>query len=60
MFNISSPRPDRFYKAKSRDHPATGETGNPETHVAKKGPAGRPVNPNSARQKKLAAAAANK
>jgi hypothetical protein len=60
MFNISSPRPDRFYKAKSRDLPATGETDNPETHVAKKGPAGRPVNPNSARQKKLAKAAAKK
>ena len=38
----------------------TGETDNPETHVAKKGPAGRPVNPNSARQKKIAKAAAKK
>ena len=39
---------------------ATGETDNPETHVAKKGPVGRPIDPNSARQKKLAKAAAKK
>ena len=32
----------------------TGETDNPETHVSKKGSPGRPIDPNSARQKKLA------
>ena len=52
MFNISSPRAGR---SKSRARSATGtrgETNDPETNVAK--PRGRPVNPDSARQKKLA------
>ena len=62
-FNIATPRAKSLgAKTRSRSTKGTkGETNDPENYVSNPKGAGRPVNPNSARQKALAkAAAANK